>query len=319
MIIYSASESLSSGSDFNRLNWRLTGSGSQLTDTGNELRQLSGTADVSYAITHDFALLGTGGYTSFSTNQTLTQKITGIVALGGFRLSSGPRLHADFRAGEQFNRASYVGDINYQVTPLTTLIGSLSDSITTPAAGLLGNLGQLGVNNQGNFYNTNYQTGQNTPVPGASDVSGFNPAPLSGAAVTDVISRYRSGTASLIHIADRMQYRLTGFWIAYDPVTLSSGALQQTSTGGDFSVSRNINPFLSAGLGANYAIQHVLGAHFSTITGTLTVNYQVSVLMQVYFRTAYISRLSSVALVNLSPLSDSVSDTAITIGIRRQL
>jgi hypothetical protein len=317
-ISYSAIERLSSGTDFSRLNWQLTGTALRATEPGIEFQQVSGVADLAYAITREFALLATVGYESFTSNQELARTISGPVFLGGVRANLGPRLQADFQAGEQFNRPSYVGNIYYQMTPFTTFNFNLTDAVSTPAASLLGNLGQLGVNNAGNFFNTNYQLGPNTPPPTISDVSGFNPAPIGTTAITDVISRYRAATASLVHIADRMQYRLTGYWSSYDAVVLTAGIPQQTSTGVEFAVFRNINPRLTGNVTVDYNSQSILGGDFSTISGYVALYYELTARMQIYFRTAYIQRLTSAALVSVSPGTTDLSDTAITIGVRRQ-
>lgn len=315
---YQAVEQLSSGSDFNRLNWQLTGAGARFDEAGIEFQQLSGTANIAYAISREFALLATAGYDSFTSNEPFTVPITGPVELGGFRISLGPRLQANFEAGEQFHLPSYISNIYYQMTPATTFSFSLTDAITTPAAGLLGSLGQLGVNNQGNFYNTGYGLGPNTPPSTISNVSAFDPGSLNGAALTNVISRFRYATGSLVHIADRMQYRLTGFWLSYDPVVQTTGFSQQTMEGADIAVFRNINPYLSGAADIGYTDYRMLGANFSTISGNVTLTYQLSALTALYFRTAYIARLSSAALIAVSPGTTNMSDTAITLGIRRQ-
>ena len=315
---YSATESLISGPDFARLNWKLTGNGVWVYEQpGIKFREVEETADVSFAITREFALLATGGYTTFDSNQNFLRNLDGPIALGGFRYTMIPRLSASFRAGEQFNRPSYLSDIFYQITPLTTFNFSLTDSVTTPAASLLGNLGLLGVNNQGNFYNTNYGLGPNSP-PAVTPVSGFNPVPLTGAAITNVISRYRYATASLIHVADRTQYRLTGYWQDYDAVVQSTDLAQQILAGGEFAVSRNINPFLTGTAIVDYTNQHIVGGDLSWATLSVTLNYQLSQAMAVYFRTSYVRQLTNSTPIAVSSGTSGFSDLAITIGVRRQ-
>lgn len=315
---YQATEQLSSGSDFNRLNWQLTGAGARFYESGVEFQQVSGTANIQYAITREFAVLGTGGYDSFTSNEQFSTPITGPVELGGIRLSLGPRLQANFEAGQQFEHSTYISNIYYQISPATTFGFSLTDAITTPAAGLLGSLSQLGVNNQGSFYNTSYGLAPNTPPSTVSNVSAFNPAAsVNGASLTNVISHYRAANASLVHIADRMQYRLTGFWLSYVPVVQTTGFSQQTTEGADFAVFRNINPFLTGGVDVSYTHYQMLGSDFNTISGSATLTYQLSALTALYFRTAYIARLSSAALIAVSPGTTNMSDLAITLGIRK--
>ncbi len=268
-------------------------------------------------MTHEFSLLATGGYQAFRTNQTFTSNLDGVIAYGGVQFSMIPRLHASFEAGEQFNRPSYISDVFYQITPFTTFTFTLTDSITTPAAGLLGSLGQIGVNNLGNFYNTGYQLAPNTPPATISPVQGFTPVPLNGAAITDVIYRSRVAFGSLVHMADRMQYRLTGYWDDYQAVVQTANLGQQQIWGGEFAVSRNINPYLTGIVAVDYNSQRVLGGDLDTVSGYVMANYQLSQLMSVYFRIAYIDRLANAALTAASPITNNLTDTAITIGIHR--
>ena len=316
-IAYSATERLVSGPDFARLGWQLSGAGAWIYESGINFRQYSGTADFEYAINHEFSVLATGGYAAFTSNQIFIRNLDGPIVFGGIRYTMFPRLSASFRAGQQFNRPSYLSDINYQITPFTTFNFSLTDNITTPAGGLLGNLGQIGVNNLGNFYNINYGLGPNLPPGTVTPVSGFNPIPIGGAAITDVISRYRQATGSLVHIAGRTQYRLTGYWTDYVAVVQTANLAQQELTGAEFSITRNINPFLTGSVSADYTNQHVFGGDLGTVFGTVALNYNLSQLMSVYFRASYIRRLTNSVLVAASPTTTNFSDTAITIGIHR--
>ena len=266
-ITYSALEQLASGSDFALLHWAITGSGFRETASGVDFDLISGSANASYAITRDIAVIGSGGYETFSSNQQLTEEISGAFWYAGLQFGLGPRGHASFQAGEQFGGASYLGDVNYQISPLTTIVGTLTDTITTPAAALLGGAGQLGANFQGNLFNTNFQVG-NAPPSTVSNVTGFTPGFNGGVAITNVISRYRAANLSLVHIAGRTQYRLTGFLYKFDAVVTNSALPEQTSTGGEFAAFRNINPLLSAGISVDYFNQSVLGEDFNTASGS---------------------------------------------------
>lgn len=318
LMTYTARELISGGSEFNRLNWQLTGTGLRLTEPAVEFQQLSGNADIAYAISRGFALLATGGYQSFTSNQTFIRNITGPVELGGFRISSGPILQASFRAGEQFNLPSYIANFHYEIAPATTFDFSLTDSVAPPAEALLGNLNLLGVNNQGAFFNTGYQLSPVTPPLNISPVSAFNPAPISGPAITNVISRYRFATASLVHLEERTQYRLTGFWSDYNAVVITPGIAQQTLTGGEIAIFRNLNPYVTAELSFDYRIEKLLGGGFSEADGNVSLNYQLTAMMKFYLRMLYGDRLSDTALRAASPSTTNLSDAAITVGIRRQ-
>ena len=121
----------------------------------------------------------------------------------------------------------------------------------------------------------------------------------------------------MVHIADRTQYRLTAFWSVTDPLTAGSG-FQQTYAGSDFAIFRNINPYLTGQINIDYVDQKLLGDRFAMLSGAVGASYSLSAVLQVYVRTAYVRRISSAALVAVSPLSGSTSDTAITVGAREQ-
>jgi uncharacterized protein (PEP-CTERM system associated) len=316
VVAYSAVEQLTSGSDFARLHWQLTGSGDRFIESGIDFDVISGGANATYAITRDVAVLGSGGYETFSSNQELTQRISGAFWYGGLRLGLGPRGHADLEAGEQFGGPSYIGDVNYQISPLTSIVGTLTDTILTPAAALLGGFGQLGVNSQGNFFNTNYQVGSAPPAT-ISNVTGFTPGFPGGLAITDIISRYRFANLSLVHLVGRTQLRLSGYRYDFESVVQNAPIPGQTTIGGEFAAFRNINPFLSGGVTIDYSDNTILGGSYATLSGSALATYQLSPFMQIYFRVAYIESRPNAALVAASPITSNITDTAITIGIHR--
>lgn len=318
LVNYTASEVLSSGSDFYRLSWQLNGTATRTTETGIDYQQESGTADLQYAITREFALIATGGYESFASNQALNSNFSGAILYGGFRIISIPRLDASFRAGEQFHRPSYLANISYQVSPFTGFTASLTDSIMTPLASVLGTLGQLGVNAQGNFYNTNYAIGQNTPPQTVSNVSSFTPSPVNGVAITNVLSRNRAATGSLVHIDERTQYRLTGFWTNFEPIVATAGALRESSTGGEMDVLRNVTPEITAELSAIYMAQQFLAGRYNSVSGTGTLTYSLTPEMRMYVHGSYIRWLSNASIAAALEASPPKSDAAITVGIQRQ-
>ncbi|HWB52554.1 MAG TPA: hypothetical protein VG722_00110, partial [Tepidisphaeraceae bacterium] len=138
---YSATETLASGQDFGRINWALSGSGSRTKEASLTLDQATGTAQLKYAITRDFALTGTGGYESITSNQPLVRSLIGPIAMGGFEYQPSPDFQLTANAGTQFNSTSYTGSLYYRFGAFTWLTGQLSDGVETPSGRLAGNLG----------------------------------------------------------------------------------------------------------------------------------------------------------------------------------
>ena len=319
---YGASERISSGSAFFRLNWALTGSWYHTEQSSNlEFTQASGISDIRYAITREVVLLGTFGYQSLTSNQPLIEDLVGPIILGGAQVTLGPDFQISATAGKQFNNPSYIGNLIYRAGPFTTFTTSVTDTVTTPAGRLMSGLNQLGVNGQGNFVNTGYPVNPAVQPPTGSPVTGFNPVPIDGIGITNTIQRYRSVSSSLVYTAERTQYRLTGYATIYDTLTVLPTGIppQGRARGGEFAVFRTMTPQLTGGFEVNYSVQDALGGTFDLLGGNIDVNYSISPLTSVFFQSAYIRRVASDDLLAVSPSSVDTSDTIVTIGIRRQI
>jgi uncharacterized protein (PEP-CTERM system associated) len=320
LVSYGATQRISSGQDFYRLNWILSGTVNKTTQPGLVYTDTSGTGNFRYAVIRSIIVTGLFGYETLTSNQSLTHPISGPTAMAGLQLSPTRDLQVNASAGRQFNSPSYQGDLHYQVGAFTSLVGALTDSVTAPASRLTGNLANLGVNGAGDFINTNFQVNPAAPPSPVSGVSAFNPAPIDGTAITTGIVRYRTGNLSLVHIADRTQYRLTAFHTAYDTLTpLPSGISPKgTSTGLDLTISRTFTPRLTGSIGSSISTVNDLGNKFSLYQGNLSLNYQMSASMQAYFLAGYEHRGSGATLAALSALSGDYSEAHITISLRRQ-
>jgi predicted porin len=123
---------------------------------------------------------------------------------------------------------------------------------------------------------------------------------------------------SLSHEADIAQFRLTGFRTTANQLTVLTATPTITSTGATLIVSRNLNPSLTGSVNAGFTREELLGGASSSYSTQFNLTYSFSTATQAYLLGAYIHRLSSTSLVAAtSPLSGSVSDASITIGIRR--
>jgi hypothetical protein len=314
---YGASESLSSGPDFYRLNWVLTGIVSRWEEAGLVFDQVSGIANLKYAFTHALSVTGFGGYTSYSSNQQLSHAISGTFELVGLQYAPTPTLFLSASAGRQFNYTSYIGSLMYQIGPFTTLTGSLTDALAPPGGGLIGGLGNLGVNGAGNFYNI--ALSPFAPPTTITNVSAFNPTQTGQTSITSGIARFRAGTLSLVHISDRTQYRLSGYGTAYDTLTPLAPGLSPngTSIGVDMVVSRTMTPRLTGSIQLDYAVLSDLGSRYSLYQAGASLGYTLSPTLQTYLRAAYMQRSSGNQLSGLSPLSGSLTGVSVTIGITK--
>jgi hypothetical protein len=321
---YGVTERFASGSAFDRLAWGITGTANKMTRISGGLEEASGAADVSYALSRGIAVLGTAGYASITTDtQNLTHSLVGPIALGGIAIS-GARLEAEFRAGWQYNYSSYTGRIRYQLGPFTVVNGSLSDSITTPGLNFLGGVGRLGVNNQGDFFDTDYQFDQTTPTAFTDEFSFFNPAPINqiGAAIGSAsISRFRRGILSLLHQSDRTRYRISALTSVRDRLTESVEGLPPSEDVKSITgvISRTLTPLVTGNVTTEYSIHNVFGGENEIFRTSVGLSWQMTPIMSSFLRAAYLHRTSDRALVAVAPLSDNLSDVNIIVGVSRQL
>jgi uncharacterized protein (PEP-CTERM system associated) len=322
VITYGATERISSGADFYRLNWILSGNFNKTTQPGLDYEDVSGTANIRYAFSHAIIGVAIVGYENITSNLNLSQSLGGPTALGGFQLAPTPDLHINATAGWQFDSPSYQGDLSYQIGPYTTLVGALTDTVTPPASRLIGNLSNLGVNAAGSFINTGFQLSPTAPPSSVSDVSAFNPAPIDGSAIVTSVSHFRSANLSLVHISGRTQYRLTAFHTDYDTLSQLGAAVfspQGRSTGTEFIVSRSIRPQLTGSVAVSYTKASDFGFKYSYYSGNVSANYVLGARTSAYLFTAYTHRSSSESLAATSPLSADYSEARVMIGVRRQL
>jgi uncharacterized protein (PEP-CTERM system associated) len=313
---YGLTQTFSSGIDFNRLNWRVLGMASKTTRGAGDISELSGIGDFKYAVSRTFALLATGGYQSITTDQKLNHDLRGVFAMGGVQVTLGPRLQGSIRAGRQFNFNSYIGNVSYQISGATVLVGSATDTVTTPAMRLLNNLGSLGTDPSGNLVDTNYQQ----PDIPASGISGFDAAPMDQLGFSNNISRYRMYNLSLLHDTERTHYRVTAFTTVRDILTSLTPGLRprQHSTGGNLNILRSITPRIDGNFDTTYVTQDFEGTEFGIFRASIGANYRMTPDMQFYSRIAYLHRSSDQALASLSPSSGDLSDVNVLIGVRKE-
>jgi uncharacterized protein (PEP-CTERM system associated) len=322
LMTYAAVERLSSGPDFYRFNWLLTGSYVKSEQPGLDFQDSTATANLRYAFSHAIIGVAILGYDNITSDQNLNESLAGPTAMGGVQLAPTRDLQIDATAGWQFNSPSYQGDLRYQIGPFTSLIGAVTDTVTPPASRLLGNLGNLGVNNAGQFINTGLDVTAGIPPGVVSGVSGFNPSPLDGAALAATIVRYRSANLAMVHIAERTQFRFSVFHTDYSTLTQIDSTIfspQGNSTGLDFVVTRSISPYLSASIEATYMKADDFGNKYSLYSSLLNLNYLLGPKTSAYFLVSYNHRSSGTALSATSPLSADFSTAQITIGLHRQL
>lgn len=309
-------ERLSSGDFFERFKWDVTGSDAETTQAPRNLSERSGLGTLSYALSHELSVLATGGYESIETNVALTKKLSGPVYFGGFQYSLGPSVQVDFRAGQQFNSLSFLGSLHYELTPTAAVVGTLTDSVTTPEAQLIGNLAGLGAAPNGGFVDAGalFSSGL------APSLANFDPAFLNNLSLEQSIVRNRNGFLTLYddmartHIALSFEVELRQTLSALPP-----GVPANTrAVGGSFRVSRDIRRNFKGEASFSYLRDTEFGGRADIFTTEGGLDYQLSQMMALYLRGSYIRRDSSASLRALTPVAGNLDEGLVTIGITRK-
>jgi uncharacterized protein (PEP-CTERM system associated) len=309
-------ERITSGTDFERMKWELSGSDSQSTQANLSESQQEGAATVSYAVNRILRMVGTGGYDFFKSSVPLTTNLNGPIGLGGIEASSGPPFLLLALAGTQHNFFSYIGKLHWEVDPLTTVVGSATDQIVTPQDEILGALGSFGATPNGDFFDSLTQADAPDLFAESPDLNSLAPAFGNGLALTNAINRVRNATLTISHDDGRMTYQLGLFDTKRDPLSIIAGQPNTPSSlyGARLGVQRQIWPDLTGGVNVEYSAAQEFGGDDQILSTNGTLNYVLADNMRVFLIGRYLRRLSS----NQSSVGGySLSDIQAIVGISR--
>jgi len=316
----SVTERLSSGPFFGRFRWELAGSDAEIRGIGShtvkdDLSERTGLATLSYAVTHGFSLLVTGGYEWIHTSVKLAKKLSGPVVLAGFQVNLGPAVQAQFQAGRQFNSASYTGSLHWELTPTLSVAGLLTDSVTTPAAQLISSLTNLASTPTGQFVNGNdlYASGA------APALANFNPGLFNPLSFQQSISRVRAGQLAVFEDLHRNHFSLGVHFASNDYLSpLPHGATRYSQAlYGTFSAARDIRRNFRGFVSVSYGTDQEFGGRGNILNTMGGLDYQLSERMTVYLHSSYVNRQSSLSLRKLSPFTGKLNEAVVSLGLRR--
>ena len=311
-----ASETLKSGSDFVRLTWVAQAQFSEMDRSQGLFSDKSGVVTLAYKLTSEVAVLGTGGYDKVSNTLGLNTDVSGPVGMGGVQVTIGPDFKFMAEAGQKYNSFSFLGTLRWSITATSSLTGEATDTVSTPEGQMLDSLSNLTSSLNGTLVPSNgiYADGS------TSSLAAFTAQSLGSLSYTQNIARFRrvSLTYALdferdhgnVQVFGEKRTQLDKFFVG-PPVANSWGA--QATYG------HNISRLTTLTLGAGYIYYQELGGHANTYDFTGEVDYSLGPLTRVYFRTGYYRRDSSDSLQRLSPVTGSLDDVRLTIGLTHQL
>lgn len=315
MISRTLTQQLLSGSDFNRFNWSLTAMLSE-TDQGQRLlAEQAGVGNFSYAILPHLNLLATAGYDNIRYPMALFQKISGPVWLGGLGGSIGSDLNFQFEAGRKYHSDSYYANLSYAITPTLLLTGSADDYVSTPEGQLLNSLTNLTATPTGGLGSSRslLQNGN------FASLAGFDAQPQ-GQLFDQSLARYQTGMVGLSGDYERNHVNVSGYVMRR---TILSGFIigspRQDYWGGRVAYTRDINPLMHGTIAAGYSNSQEFSGTARIYNFDASLNYNLSRTTYAYFQAGYLYREPTGGIPGVSPVSGSLSDVILTVGISHTL
>lgn len=301
---------IASLSDFTRLRWSLNASASDTYQTAHQSQKVrSASANLSYSLTNDFSLIGTGGYQIYHASTLLTKDLDGPILLGGFQFVPSPNFSFYVQGGKQNNFPTYIGQLIWSVTPLTQVTASATDKVQTPQQELTSNL-----QNSGGVPGTGTGTGGN-PTTNPTGGSGF----LSdGLAINNAIYRNRNLQAMISHSLPRTTYTFALFATIRDRLdaTLLPSFLnkREENYGLRFGVSHRLRRDLYGNVALSASRANEFNGHDRILEGDAGIHYDASQTLSVYLNTSIINRESS-SLVGFT--NGNLNDVRVTVGVNK--
>lgn len=306
------SEQLSSGSWFGRLFWSASGSYGQYSQTSRTQRQVEGLGNLTYALSRQWKVFAIGGYSDYHSTAALNRDLSGPTAMGGVTFNEGAAFQLTVQAGSQHNMASYTGSLSWELSPLTAVIGEVTDGISTPQGDILGRLS--GMNGYGGGSYSSNGSGL-----GSSGLSGYSPLPPGGLSLDNNIYRMRRAEFSAVHTDDRMRYTVSLFGTERDRLDGAPAAgisPRSSSYGISASALRNLNARMTAMVGFSWSRGNEFGGHDNIVSADAQVTYRLSQHIDFYLTNHFLHRASA-KLVDV-PNGPQTEDQVI-LGIRARL
>ncbi len=263
-----ATLSLATGRRFTLLSSRLTLDATEANSgPAAESTQLRAFDDVEYQFNREFAALARAGYEDFRFPLQPAANRKGMIWLIGGRVTPFPGSYLAVRYGHENGGSAATGELRYEVTPATTILGSLQQSLGSTQQQILSNLNSSQIDGAGNLVDS--VTGLPTSL--------VNPQ-FSNASNT--IFRSENARIGIQTSLDRDTFGIFGFVDQRTPVGTPTGAtgvaatssVNDTAIGANLYWSRSLTPNLSSAATLGYATAR----QSNTLTADLSLNYTIS-------------------------------------------
>jgi len=307
---------IASLSDFVRFRWSLNASASDTYQAQHQSQKVrSATANLSYSVTNDLSVIFTGGYQTYHSSYLLTKDLDGPILLGGFQFAPSPNFYFFVQAGTQNNFPTYIGSLNWNVTPLTAITASATDQVSTPQQQLMSNLQNPagGPSAGGGIPGTG-------GTPGTVPIGGYGSGGFlgDGLSIDNSIYRNRAFQAAITHSLIRTQFSFSVFANLRDRLdsisTLPFLDPHEDNYGLGFLVSHKLRRDLSGTLGFTASRANEFGGHDRIFEGDAGISYSASATLSFYANTAITNR-ESTELVGFN--NGNLTDVRVSVGVTK--
>ncbi len=294
-------------SDFTRLQWSVSATANDTYQSNhNAHKQRMALVNLSYGITHDIRAIFTGGYQTYHSTYSVNKDLDGPTLLGGLQFTPTPNFMLYVMGGTQNNFPTYMGALQWHLSPMTSFALDVQDKVETPQERLMGNL-----RNGGGF-----TPGEN-PVSNPGTPIG-SPLPSDGLSMDNSISRYRRLTATFLHTTERMRYSLSVYGTLQDRLNdaLFPGLnTRSDSIGIRAGVSRNITQQIIGTASVGASRSNEFNGHHTLLEGHIGARYSASPTLSFYADTAILHRDSKNLIGGFE--NGNLIDTRVTIGVTK--
>jgi len=309
-----ASQRIASGDYFGRFNWALTGTYSKQDQQSFSDTEKDGTLDLAYALDRSISVLGTGGYSQFTATIPLNRDLSGPIYMGGFSLTPSESFKLTAEGGVRNRFATYTGSLTWTVSPMTTIDGNLTDSITTPQGSILAGLPSL----SGALLSASAlpQAAATVDQSLNSQLSTSSPYYSQGLALQNAIYHDRQARLNLSQHDERNTYGLSFYGELRDLLTPIPGLKPKSSLyGADLSLTRKMRKDLTGYLLTGYSYADEFNGRDKIFNATLGASYNLTDTFSVYAEDRYLHRdMKDIIGVANIPLSDDVFTVGIRVG-----
>ena len=118
----------------------IDGQQTNVTDGIGSNRQALGSDEVRLHLRTNFSLVAAGGWQKIDYEQPGVANVNGPTWYGGFVYEPNEKSQIELNYGHRNGTNSFLGDMHYSITPLTTLYAGYTESTTTPQQMILGNV-----------------------------------------------------------------------------------------------------------------------------------------------------------------------------------